>query len=316
MYHDNLDQGERTLSFSLMASTLIVTLISVCSLALDARAASFKRWRAQLAESCTLRQESGELWVEELLPNQILVSLYPQKMSVTALDWVGRGGVIMLALDERSANGSQALLKALDLSPIPLRDEQRGLRGAWPFPQSQLGAHQTSSPFTFPWITWSPLTFEEGESWLKEGIAPIAIDEEGRSLAYRVRYGKGIITLFGDADALSDQLMSASENRRFTQSLTWWLTKKKRDQREPCIMSWVSTRGALKSRREEQSLKHQLSELGQDFKEWWREIAQAQIFDYQSLKIINLISILCFVLLLNMLTSRREWKRRFTLRRD
>lgn len=297
-------------------SRSLIMLCAVVQLALASvtHASTFKRWRNQLSETCTFQRERTELWLEDLQSTQVLISLYPKRFSVTALDWVGRGGVLMLALNEEGVTGASALLKALDLSPLTPQEGQRGLRGAWPFPQSRLGTQQTSSPFTFPWVTWSPLAFEEGESWLKQEIAPIAIDEEGRSLAYRVRYGKGIITLFGDADALSDDLLVSPDNRRFTQSLTWWLTKKRRDQSEECSISWISVGGAFKSRAEEQSLKHRLQDWLQSLKAWWHKITET--YSLSSAKVFYTLLILCFVFILNMLTSRRDWKRRFTLRRD
>lgn len=275
----------------------------------------FKLWQNQLEESCAMGEVHQTQWVEDLQTGQLLIALYPQRLSVTVLDWVGRGGTLMLAIDEASVDGARPLLKALDLTVNPLQEEQRGLKGAWPFPQSQLGQKQTSSPFIFPWITWSPLTFQEGDSWLKEEIAPIAIDEQGRSLAYRVRYGRGSLTLFGDADALSDRLLIAPENRRFAQSLTWWITKKSRDRGELCILTWVKLRGVIKSRREEQSLSHQMNVFWTKIKRWWRELTQSGDHAYKTLKILNVVLIFLFVTVLNMLTSRRDWKRRFTLRR-
>ena len=276
----------------------------------------FKHWQSQLEENCATARVTDTEWVEDLKPDQLLISLYPQEMSVTVLDWVGRGGTLMLALDENSVEGSESLLKALDLTVNSVNEHQRGLRGAWPFPQSQLGQKQTSSPFIFPWITWSPLTFQEGDSWLKEEIAPIAIDEKGRSLAYRVRYGRGSLTLFGDADALSDRLLLAPENRRFAQSLTWWITKKSRDQGRLCVLTWVNLRGSIKSRREEDSLSHQFHNALTRFKKWWRDLTQSGDHTYKTLKILNVVLIFLFVIILNMLTSRRDWKRRFTLRRS
>ena len=276
----------------------------------------FKHWQSQLDENCATARVTHTEWVEDLKPDQLLISLYPKEMSVTVLDWVGRGGTLMLALDEKSVEGSESLLKALDLKVNSINEHQRGLRGAWPFPQSQLGQKQTSSPFIFPWITWSPLTFQEGDSWLKEEIAPIAIDEEGRSLAYRVRYGRGSLTLFGDADALSDRLLLAPENRRFAQSLTWWITKKSREQGRLCVLTWVNLRGSIKSRREEDSLSHQFHDVWTRFKKWWRDLTQSGDHTYKTLKILNVVLIFLFVIILNMLTSRRDWKRRFTLRRS
>ena len=275
----------------------------------------FRHWQSQLEESCATAQLSHIQWVEDLQPEQLLISLYPKEVSVTVLDWVGRGGTLMLAIDEDSVSGVRSLLKALDLSINSIKDDQRGLRGAWPFPQSQLGQKQTSSPFIFPWITWSPLTFQEGSSWLKEEIAPIAIDEEGRSLAYRVRYGRGSLTLFGDADALSDRLLIAPENRRFAQSLTWWITKKSRDRGELCVLTWVKLRGKVKSRKEEKSLNHQLNTMWSKIKKWWQELTQSGDHAYNTLKVLNVVLIFLFVIILNMLTSRRDWKKRFTLRR-
>ena len=308
--------------FSQIRSALLwftVGCLLVCSVHSHAQIHSltspFKYWQSQLEESCAATQMNYIQWVEDLQPEQLLISLYPKEMSVTVLDWVGRGGTLMLAIDEDSVAGVSSLLKALDLSVNPIKDDQRGLRGAWPFPQSQLGQKQTSSPFIFPWITWSPLTFKEGDSWLKEEIAPIAIDETGRSLAYRVRYGLGSLTLFGDADALSNRLLVAPENRRFAQSLTWWITKKIRDRGELCVLTWVKLRGSIKSRKEEKSLSHQLNMFWSNIKSWWRELTQSGDNAYKTLKILNVVLIFLFVIILNMLTSRRDWKRRFTLRR-
>ena len=87
------------------------------------------------------------------------------------------------------------------------------------FPSNRPHTSQLINYLLTPWITIDPLTFEEGSSWYKGEIPPIAIDEEGQSLGYRVRYGRGTLTLFGDGDALSDQLRQLAENRRFAQAI-------------------------------------------------------------------------------------------------
>ena len=161
----------------------------------------------------------------------------------------------------------------------------------------------------------SPISFVEGNSWFKGGIAPVAIDERGRSVGYRVRYGKGSFTLFGDADALSDELLKVSLNRRFAKSLIWWLTKRARDLGEPCRIAWIPPEGSVRSRREEQSLKVKIERLSQAIQEWW-----AQLSDHHR-QVKRLLSsayfglALLFVFLINMLTSRREWKRGFIQKR-
>ena len=123
-----------------------------------------------------------------------------------------------VALNRSSIAGADTFLKALDLKVMTPNPSNGQIKGAWPFPKQSTKNSQFTNYLLTPWLTIDPISFQEGDSWYKGSIPPIAIDEYGHSIAYRVRYGKGILTLFGDADALSDQLSILSENRRFAQS--------------------------------------------------------------------------------------------------
>ena len=275
----------------------------------------FERWLSEFEERCSQITRSREVWIETLQPRQLLITVYPERVSPLILDWVGKGGALMLTLDARSAPRAEALLKQLDLTVNFEESQDSGIKGAWPFPQSQLGDMQNMNPFISPWMMISPVTFHEGSSWFKGGIAPIAIDESGRSVAYRVRYGKGSFTLFGDADALSDRLLDVSLNRRFAKSLMRWLTKRDHAQGKLCSLRWISARGSVLSRREEGSLKSKLERFKRELISWWREATSPQDQFKRVLRLAYFILALFFVFLVNMLTSRQDWKRRFVQKR-
>ena len=277
---------------------------------------TFKQWQQTLSDQCASTQRAADAWIEELSKDQVVVSIYPQHVSARILDWVGDGGILFLALNHQVVSGAKELLVSLDLTPIPLnRDKDLGLKGAWPFPKSDLDARQSSSALLSPWLTHTPLTFTEGKSWLRGGISPIAIDELGRSLGYRVRYGKGTITLFGDGDALSDQLMITPENRRFSQSITWWLTKKRKHRRQQCSLLWIDTNGQLRSRQAESQLLHQLMEAWREFTQWLTQFINFSDHPKRSLYLASFILVLSITLWLSIITPRRQWRRRYPLRR-
>lgn len=276
---------------------------------------SYERWYDLLSSRCVSIRQTHQVQLESLSTHQSIVAIYPKTVSVHILEWVGQGGSIFLTLNQQTVDGSRALLDALDLRPIKSTLNTSGLRGAWPYPQSQLDQKGGSTPLLTPWITIDPLSFEEGNSWLRGGITPIAIEENGYSLAYRVRYGQGTISLFGDGDALSDQLLVLPENQRLSQSITWWITKPREGEKMSCDVIWLSTYGEIISSRDQlassQRFKRLLRELSETLSGWFDLRDHPQ----RSLYLGSFGLILFSVLGLIVLTSHKRWKRRYPLRR-
>ena len=181
---------------------------------------SFKAWRHLVSESC-----HGRAPVYRTLPLQSLVRaervvlMNPHAVPSELLDWVKSGGKLLIALEPESARRSQAFLARLDLSVLPssLDLTHERASGVW---WSEYALDQSHLP---PFLGSSMTHFLEGPSWYQHEIAPTWVDELGRSLGYRVKVGKGSLFLFGDADALSDDLLSVATNQLSALAFIEWL---------------------------------------------------------------------------------------------
>ena len=286
---------------------------------------SFKSWQKDLKDISASFEYVDKVWIEKIPQNALLMSLYPQKVSVKTLDWVGKGGHLFITLNYEGLPQTIDFLSALDLKPNPRPKDHlasTALRGAWPFPSNRPNTSLLINYLLTPWITVNPLSFEEGVSWFKGEIPPIAIDEDGQSLGYRVRYGRGTLTLFGDGDALSDQLRELSENRRFAQAIIWWISHSNqlRSKGEEVVSSplniiYVPPQGRLLSMVEEESFTHKVAMLLKRLNEWWEKTPLRSFNLYTHLKYILLGLISTLVFILYLLTRSGYWKHKIILRR-
>ncbi len=306
---------------SLVITRLIFFVLSHNAYA-DSRSFSFSQWRGDLTSESLSFQHTDQLWIEELPPNALVVSLYPQKISVQILNWVGAGGSLFLTLNHATAEEARELLTALDLKVHPQSTaENIEVSGAWPFPMAYQKSTQGLNHLLTPWLTWRPLTFTEGVSWFKGEISPLAIDEKGRSLGYRVRYGQGTFTLFGDGDGLSDQMRVIPENRRFAQSVMWLISHPKRsgEQAETpqglTEVFFVTPGGRVLSVIEEESFSHKIKAMIQGLKSWWAKSQLRHFNLYTHLRYALSGLMIFFLWILHRLTRSGDWKRRVILRR-
>ena len=215
-------------------------------------------------------------------------------------------------------------MKALDLKVITPSPLDGQIKGAWPFPKQSTKNSQFTNYLLTPWLTIDPISFQEGDSWYKGSIPPIAIDEYGHSIAYRVRYGKGILTLFGDADALSDQLSILSENRRFAQAILWWIThpypakiKSSSDinSKSQVKIHFIPPQGKIVSRLREEGLNHRLNEIYKQVKQWWNNHLIWNFNMYTHIKYLVISLCLAYIIILLWLNESPSWRSLFILRK-
>ena len=294
---------------------------------------TYHQWERDLLSLKYDYQSLDELWIENLPSGSVVVALYPQSLSLALLDWVGRGGILFLTLNPESISIAQPLLTALDLKPhIPNDSPQQYIVGAWPFPKQKRKQNNTLHRLLTPWLTVNPLTFEEGDSWFKGEITPIAISENGYSLGYRIRYGQGTFTLLGDGEALSDQLRMLPENRRLAQAILWWLqytVPKSSTSDHPSEalknirknsstglkkLFFLLPNSKLLSIEEETSLKHKLSTLFQDMKQWFSNFIFKQFNFYQHLHTTLVLVLLGLCIILYYFIRARSWAQKVILR--
>lgn len=330
-----------SLCFVLAICTQEIAYAQAETYSMNYTAPTFKAWTTDLEKNSSTFKRFQRVWIESLDSEALLIAIYPKQIDVEALNWVGKGGHLFLALNAQSVKGAQTFLQALDLKAIPQKllaqnikaselakkqqiTKKQQIKGAWPFPSDHASASKFTNYLMTPWLTVDPLAFIEGSSWFKGSIPPIAIDEQGQSIAYRVRYGKGILTLFGDADALSDQLSILPENRRFSQAILWWIThpyptKKQNtlsDSTQPTInISFVDPQGKVISKVKEENLQHRLSELLQEIKNWWNEHPLWQFNLYSHIRYLVIALSLTYLILLLWLGHSSSWQRLFILRK-
>ena len=278
--------------------------------------------------------ESDELRIEELPSEALLVALYPKHLSVTVLSWVGAGGSLFLTLNATSVSAAEDVMNALDLE-VESSGQREGqlIVGAWPFPVERERPSRGQHQLLAPWLTWRPLSFIEGSSWYKGDIPPIAIDERGHSLGYRVRYGRGTLTLLGDGDALSDQMRVIGENRRFSQSVMSMIGSRTangsegqfaRDHVPPKplglskkslpVVYYVSPGGQILSTVEESSFTHHLKTLVKSLRAWLKERSESIINLYDYLRYALFLLLGLTWLTLSRLFSQRKWKNKIIMR--
>ena len=320
----------------LVMGALILRLLTLCSALLpalvNAQNFTYSQWRRELKNEAKSYKEREEVKVEELPQSSLLIALYPAQISIKILNWVGAGGSLFVTLNQSSVNAAEDVISALDLS-VESNDQALSLDlvGAWPFPSETEHPSSGQHYLLAPWITWRPLTFKEGSSWFKGEIPPIAIDEQGRSLAYRVRYGQGTLTLFGDGDALSDQMRNIGENRRFTQSVMWMLSS--RSTKEQSEMDLIEGRdagstseslgevyfmkpgGLILSEAEEESIVYHIKELVKQLKTWWRDQSARSFSLYSYLRYTLLVLIGLSFIIFSRIAPRHLWQKKVLFRR-
>ena len=288
---------------------------------------SFKGWIIDLKKAASTFKSSQHIWIEDLDTNALLITIYPKQLDVEVLNWVGKGGKLFVALNRESVAGADTFLKALDLKvivPQQMNQPMDQIKGAWPFPKQSVQNSKFTNYLLTPWLTINPLTFREGVSWFKGAIPPIAIDEYGHSIAYRVRYGKGILTLFGDADALSDRLSVLPENRRFSQAILWWIThpypSSPQDStsirsKSSININFIQPTGKVASKMNEERLNYRLNEFYKQIEQWWNEHPIWDFNVYTHIKYLVISLCLAYIIILLWLNESPSWRSLFILRK-
>ena len=317
--------------------SLLILCLSAISLntPLYAQNFTFDQWKKELMSEASSFLESEELRIEDLPSEALLIALYPKRLSVTVLSWVGAGGSLFLTLNATSVSAAEDVMNALDLeAEINGQREGEWIVGAWPFPIERERPSRGQHLLLAPWLTWRPLSFVEGTSWYKGDIPPIAIDERGHSLGYRVRYGRGTLTLLGDGDALSDQMRVIAENRRFSQSVMSMIASRTANDSErqytrdhlpsdrlsitkkdlPAVY-YVSPGGEILSTVEESSFTHHLKTLMKSLRAWVKDQSESMINLYNHLQYALFLLLGLTWLSLSRLFSQRKWKNKIIVRR-
>jgi len=148
-----------------------------------------------------------------------VVLLDPIAVPSELLELSKRGARLLIALEPAAAERSERFLARLDLkrSPPELDSSHELVSGIWWAEEARDQAHLP------PFIGVTMTQFIEGPSWYRHEINPTWLDERGRSLGYRVKVGRGSIFLFGDADAISDRLISVASNQLSALTFVEWL---------------------------------------------------------------------------------------------
>jgi len=181
---------------------------------------SFRSLIELVSESCEgsvkLRRE---LSLTELMEAERVVLLDPIAVPSELLELSKRGARLLIALEPAAAERSERFLARLDLkrSPPELDSSHELVSGIWWAEEARDQAHLP------PFVGVTMTQFIEGPSWYRHEINPTWLDERGRSLGYRVKVGRGSIFLFGDADAISDRLISVASNQLSALTFVEWL---------------------------------------------------------------------------------------------
>ena len=198
------------------------------------RSLSFKAWIHLISESCNARPAiQRSISLKALSHVERLVLMNPQAIPSELLEWIKRGGRLFIAVEPEGARRSQSFLARLDLSldPPQLDNTHQLASGIW------WSEYALDQGHLLPFVGSTMTHFIEGPSWYQHEIAPAWVDELGRSLGYRVKIGLGSVFLFGDADALSDDLMSVSSNQLSALAFIEWLLHGSREGDCPLILT-------------------------------------------------------------------------------
>lgn len=194
---------------------------------------NFKSWIYLLSESCQGRPiVKQDITLQELKEVKRMVFLNPYAIPSELLEWVKQGGRTLIALEPDAASRSHNFLARLDLKlASPKQDlTHERVSGIW------WSEYALDQGHLLPFLGSSMTHFIEGSSWYQHEIAPAWIDEVGRSLGYRVKVGQGSIFLFGDADALSDDLLSVASNQLSALAFIEWLLHEQTQNTCPLVL--------------------------------------------------------------------------------
>lgn len=264
---------------SLLGSSLLLSTLFSVGLSLPFGAAplyaqgshlSFRGWLHLLSESCHARPVAYRaLSLQQLTQAKQVVLINPHGVPSELLDWVKSGGRLLIALEPEGASRSQSFLARLDLKVLPpsLDLTHQRATGIWWSEYALDQAH------LLPFVGSTMTHFIEGPSWYQHEIAPTWVDELGRSLGYRVKVGRGSVFLFGDADALSDELLTVASNQLSALAFIEWLLNGQEDRGCPLVLlppGHISGAASLNPQLTEDPLKSFTSSL----KAWFESLVQ------------------------------------------
>ena len=188
---------------------------------------SFRPWLELTSKACGQPAPlKTTITLSELSAHKHLAMLNPNVVPHQLIEWVKKGGRLLIALEPEGARRSAHFLKRLDLSfDEDLGFDKEGvqqLEGLW-WAQGTRGAEHLP-PFVGRGLT----RFVEGSSWFEPELPPVWLDERGASLGYRVGLGRGTLILIGDSNTLQSDLIEGRDNHIAALTLLEWLLNTQR----------------------------------------------------------------------------------------